>query len=836
MDFSKLAGVAQAHKVTNPIQIFEQLPNLPGTPNDIWRGQTEALTLWDENRAKNDVLVELNTGAGKTLVGLLIAQSLVNEGLQNVVYVCATVDLVLQTSKEANKIGITHTLRVDGGYSNDLFEQGKAFCITTYHALFNGYSSIRRRHFPEAVIFDDAHVSEQVLRSCFTLKFNANSHQQLFEEVVELFEPHFRELDKSGEFRNALGDGRAKVVMASPCGVAERKAQLTDIFNRNNIYNDAELKYAFEYLKDRLDRCAVLFGYGNCEITPPFLPSLSIDCLERPIRRIYLSATLKFKSDFIRAYGRFPEVIISPHNDAGNGERLILFGTELTESIDANSLKNLSSDKKVLIATPSYPRAKENWGELVEPAKKENFSSELEKFRQQNSGTFILVQRVDGIDLPHDTCRVMVMDGLPAGSSLLEKFQWEYLKMSNVFASKMANRLAQLFGRINRGRNDYGVFLVSDRELSIWLNNDRYIALMPELIQKQITLGRQVQSGMAIKTIDDVNKVINSVLGREQTWLDYYGANIHGLDVEEDKFIRTQDIENVLTESALAEAKFAKLYWEGDFLNAIGALDSQIENTLRADTPLAGWYSNWLAGIYKTLGDLVSSNKAYSRAKDRLGLNIFTPKLVIDKARDDAPLNSFGQSIYDIVSLESDEKYNKEIRRLESNLQGLKRGTSNQSEASVRALGELLGLHSTRPDNDEGTGPDNLWEDNETDKVLAFELKTEKKASGLLSKKDVGQGHDHIAWVRTNYETHVLIGLAFVSEVEQVDNTANPSEEMSLTSMSNLFTLKEAIFALIEDIRNRLPIERLNVTDELTKQEKWSLEAIGGFLAGKRLA
>jgi hypothetical protein len=115
-------------------------------------------------------------------------------------------------------------------------------------------------------------------------------------------------------------------------------------------------------------------------------------------------------------------------------------------------------------------------------------------------------------------------------------------------------------------------------------------------------------------------------------------------------------------------------------------------------------------------------------------------------------------------------------------------------------------------------------------------LKTEKKASGLLSKKDVGQGHDHIAWVKTNYETHVLIGLAFVSEVEQVDNKANPSEEMSLTSMSNLFTLKEAIFALIEDIRNRLPIERLNVTDELTKQEKWSLETIGGFLTAKRLA
>jgi hypothetical protein len=534
MDFSKLSGRTATQKVTNPIKLFEQLPNLPGTPNDIWRGQNEALTKWDEHRAKNDVLVELNTGAGKTLVGLLIAQSLVNEGLQNVVYVCATVDLVIQTSKEADKIGIAHTLRVDRGYTNELFEQGKAFCITTYHALFNGYSSIRRRHFPEAIIFDDAHVSEQVLRSCFTLRLNRHSHKQLFEEVVQLFQPHFQEIDKSGEFRNALGEGRAKVVMATPCGVAERKAQLTDIFNRNKAFEDAELKYAFEYLKDKLDRCAVLFGYGTCEITPPFLPSLSIDCLERPIRRIYLSATLNFKSDFIRAYGRLPQEIITPHNDAGNGERLILFGSELTETVDSDSIKQLCNEKKVLIATPNYSQAEDKWGDLVKPSKKENFSKELNEFRQKKSGAFILVQRVDGIDLPHDTCRVMIMDGLPTGSSLLEKFQWEYLKMSNVYASKMANRLAQLFGRINRGRNDYGVFLISDRELSVWLNNDRYNALMPELIQKQLTLGRQVQSGMGIKTIKDVNKIISSVLGREQTWLDYYGANIHGLDVEKE--------------------------------------------------------------------------------------------------------------------------------------------------------------------------------------------------------------------------------------------------------------------------------------------------------------
>lgn len=111
-DFSKLGRVARAPKAQHPIEIFERLPNLPGTPNDLWRGQTEALNGWHAARTKNDVLIGLNTGAGKTLAGLLIGQSLVNEGVENVVYVCATIDLVNQTAREARRIGLGSTTRV----------------------------------------------------------------------------------------------------------------------------------------------------------------------------------------------------------------------------------------------------------------------------------------------------------------------------------------------------------------------------------------------------------------------------------------------------------------------------------------------------------------------------------------------------------------------------------------------------------------------------------------------------------------------------------------------------------------------------------------------------
>lgn len=127
MDFSRLGSAKKAKASIDPIKIFEALPSLSGTPNDLWRGQDKALSDWHAVRAKSDVLISLNTGAGKTIVGLLIAQSLVNEELDNVIYVCSTIDLVRQTAAEAKRIGIDHTLRIKKAYSNDLFETGKAF-------------------------------------------------------------------------------------------------------------------------------------------------------------------------------------------------------------------------------------------------------------------------------------------------------------------------------------------------------------------------------------------------------------------------------------------------------------------------------------------------------------------------------------------------------------------------------------------------------------------------------------------------------------------------------------------------------------------------------------
>ena len=65
MAFSKLGSAKTPKAPSKPIKIFETLPSLAGTPNDLWRGQDRALIEWQKVCDKRDVLISLNTGAGK---------------------------------------------------------------------------------------------------------------------------------------------------------------------------------------------------------------------------------------------------------------------------------------------------------------------------------------------------------------------------------------------------------------------------------------------------------------------------------------------------------------------------------------------------------------------------------------------------------------------------------------------------------------------------------------------------------------------------------------------------------------------------------------------------
>jgi len=847
MDFSQLKRPSRNIKPLNPIEIFEKLPNLPDTPNDLWRGQTEALEQWHENRKKSDALIALNTGAGKTLVGLLIAQSLVNEGLENVTYLCGTIDLVHQTSREAEKLGIQCTERVEQKFSNNLFETGKAFCITTYASMFNGFSALQKKFFPEAIIFDDAHVAERVIRDSFTLKITRNQ-LDLFQSIKSLFEPHFKEMGKRGEFDLITnGDSRGNTIMAAPNGVLERAERLytllEPLLSEDGDRTLKDLKYPLNHLKDNLAHCAVVFADGAVEIAPPFLPVLSIPIFERSkVRRIYLSATLNYKSDIARAFGRIPKLCIEPKNDAGNGERLVLFAGQLPEGkIDGEFAKKLSEKHKVVIAVPSYEKAKD-WKDISEPPSVKEFSKELQKFREAKSGVFTLVSRVDGIDLPHHTCRVMILDELPTGASLLEQYQWEMLQMQNFRAARICNQIIQLFGRINRGRNDYAAFIINGKTLNNWLMNDRYLSLLPELLRKQIHLGAELpETLLNPPTSSRFIDAISTALNRDKRWIGYYSDCIENSEVENEAFERTREIEERMANAALAEAQFMSAVWECNYASGRRVIEESIEETKRADPKLAGWHNLWLGMCFEIEGDRDAAQQEYLGARQRQGTQVILSKLSIHKPsiteEPSQTISDFEKSVGSVVERVSENSYSKEVRLIRTATEKLSdlEATPFQHEEALRSLGEYLGFNSTRPDNDYNAGPDVLWINEAEGKCIGFELKTGKKEEPTYFKRDMNEGLGHLCWISKSYPTHQCLGLIFVGHKGKCDSLASPSPDMYHCDLSATVSIRDLLIAGIEDLRRMIPSERSKKVAAFCSESQWSIDSLFSKLSMKSI-
>jgi len=105
VDFKKLRESKSKPKPKDPREIFNSLPKPPGI-NDLYASQAEVLDAWFGRRTERDLVIKLHTGGGKTLVALLMAQSVMNEVGEAVIYLAPTNQLVDQVIAKSQEYGI----------------------------------------------------------------------------------------------------------------------------------------------------------------------------------------------------------------------------------------------------------------------------------------------------------------------------------------------------------------------------------------------------------------------------------------------------------------------------------------------------------------------------------------------------------------------------------------------------------------------------------------------------------------------------------------------------------------------------------------------------------
>jgi superfamily II DNA or RNA helicase len=210
VDLKKLRSAGDRPVPLDPRRIFDRLPKPEGV-NDLWESQGEVLRNWHDSRGKRDVVIKLNTGGGKTLVGLLIAQSLMNEHRVGALYLCANNQLVDQTLAKAHEFQF-RAVAYETGYRPlpAEFANGEAIVVATYRALFHGYSKfgIRGQSVPvgtSAIICDDAHTAFADIRNAFTVVVGRKRHPTLYTEITSRFRDAAEAVNRLGTYDRRVG-------------------------------------------------------------------------------------------------------------------------------------------------------------------------------------------------------------------------------------------------------------------------------------------------------------------------------------------------------------------------------------------------------------------------------------------------------------------------------------------------------------------------------------------------------------------------------------------------------------------------------------------------------
>ena len=162
INFGALNKGPGREQAVHPRDIFNALPNKPRGMDYLRGPQDQVLQEWWSRRPARDLVIKMNTGGGKTIVGLLVAQSSLAEGAGPAAYLVPDHYLAEQVIAEAGRLGIAVT---DNARDMD-YARGRAILVDVFQRLFNGQSvfgvdgSAGRTAAvpaPGTIIIDDAH-------------------------------------------------------------------------------------------------------------------------------------------------------------------------------------------------------------------------------------------------------------------------------------------------------------------------------------------------------------------------------------------------------------------------------------------------------------------------------------------------------------------------------------------------------------------------------------------------------------------------------------------------------------------------------------------------------
>ena len=167
------------------------------------------------------------------------------------------------------------------------------------------------------------------------------------------------------------------------------------------------------------------------------------------------------------------EEYITPESANDIGARLIIFPKFINSAISEVEIKEkveeIAEKYNVVILVPSFSRAR-FWDESGErTVQKGNIDEIVEELKSgKYIGKTIFVNRYDGIDLPGDSCRLLVVDGLPPLNSIKDRYIQSVAPESTILLREQIQRIEQGMGRGVRSNDDTCCIVLMGDELQMY--------------------------------------------------------------------------------------------------------------------------------------------------------------------------------------------------------------------------------------------------------------------------------------------------------------------------------------------------------------------------------
>lgn len=508
MAFKRAQSIASSPE--SPLALFADLPRMPGAVPNLWGPQTAVLNEYINHHVNaKDLAIELPTGTGKTVPGLLVADWRRRKFGRQIIYACPTVQLAHQASAVARRESVPVVTLVGTAAEWPLaevtrYDAAEAIAVTTYSAVFNAYPKLSRA---DTLLFDDAHAGEQYVAEAWSVSISRWHNAELYRTVLDAIRPAL-----DGIFYQRL-------VEQEPDPLARRETRLVVPVRRNLVTAldaalataSGDLRWRYTMIRSGLASCLVYVAWTGILVRPLIPPTFENDLFTSAQQRLYLSATLGQAGELERAFSRSPITRLELPADAGalrNGRRFFVF-PRLSPDADTQDIPReiVAKAGKALVLAPSVQRASEaanalnpdGWPVLT----KDDVHTNLKAFTQPEHALLALA-RYDGLDLPGTHCRLVALDSKPDAAHLQERFFADRLRARVALEERVRTRVVQGAGRCTRGPSDYAIVLILDDGLTRYLS-DRTTrgALAPEL-QAEIGFGLENSRLVATEILDNV--------------------------------------------------------------------------------------------------------------------------------------------------------------------------------------------------------------------------------------------------------------------------------------------------------------------------------------------